>query len=61
MTREEAGHTFDVLTQHPDGPRRVHRVHGADREAAERGVADTLDQGETVIGSTMVGIGPTLS
>ncbi len=50
-----AGETYEILTEHPNGHRTVHRVRASDRGAAEKAVH--LDEGVRVLGVSAAGCG----
>ncbi len=50
------GQVFEVLSEAPNGHRTVHRFRAKDRAAAEKQVADDLEQGQ-VIGAAAAGTG----
>lgn len=50
------GQVFEVLSEAPNGHRTVHRFRAKDRAAAEKQVADDLEQGQ-VIGAAAAGGG----
>lgn len=57
LQTREPGQLFEVLTEAPNGHRTVHRVNAPTLAAAQKLVADSLDEGVTVLGASAAGCG----
>ncbi|HEY6595942.1 MAG TPA: hypothetical protein VI011_17845 [Asanoa sp.] len=57
LQTRDAGPLFEVLAEAPNGHRTVYRVYADSLTAAQKQVADTLDDGVKVLGASAAGCG----